>query len=504
MKHDKLSEAMEHISDRHIAEATASRKRTPWIGAVAAGLALCILLGAVFAPGGNTQPQADPQDHLIQTTPVLRPTPMDPPFEPLQPVEQLSHKYALAVADYPLMSPYPTEYTNDTYTKWASDQRSMHNQPLGYADSLHSAWGQLLPALLKGETGKNTACSPVNLYMALAMLAETSGGESRQQILDLLGAENINALRTQANHIWRGHYNNDGLSKSIMGSSLWLDDDCKYNEATVKLLAENYHASVFQGDLATDTMSEALRSWLNEQTDGLLQQQAQELSFDPQTVLALATTLCYQVQWKNEFNDTLNTQQVFHSPQGDYMETFMHQELTYGPYYWGAGFGAVSLPLQDGSQMWLFLPDEGVSPQEIAGEVAQFLAQNPSAGNSGYENKKSVRVQLTVPKFDVSGDLNAVDMLKALGVTDVFDSVKADFTPMMPETKGAFVGSVSHAARVKIDEQGVTAAAYTVILECGAAMPPADEVVFTLDRPFMFCVESSAGVPLFAGIVNEP
>jgi hypothetical protein len=27
---------------------------------------------------------------------------------------------------------------------------------------------------------------------------------------------------------------------------------------------------------------------------------------------------------------------------------------------------------------------------------------------------------------------------------------------------------------------------------------------FTLDRPFLFCVESRDGLPLFAGIVNEP
>ena len=154
--------------------------------------------------------------------------------------------------------------------------------------------------------------------------------------------------------------------------------------------------------------------------------------------------------------------------------------------------------------MWLILPDEGISPEEITEEVAQFLAQNPNSTPGGYKNKKTVRVKLSVPKFDVSGDLDAVETLKKLGITDVFSANKADFTPVLPDTKGVVVGSVSHAARVKIDEKGVTAAAYTVILECGAAMPPTDEVEFTLDRPFLFCVESRVGVPLFAGIVNEP
>lgn len=502
MKHEKLSEAMEQLSDRHIAEAAASkRKRLPWVGAVAAVLVVCILLGAVLHP--QTKPQSTLQSPKDS---VLLPTPTDPPFSALQPVEAQSHKYAVSVANYPVMSPYPTsdQYDTDAYIKYAQDNRAMHNQPLGYADNLRSTWTQLLPELLSGKPGQNTACSPANLYMALAMLAETAGGESRSQILRFLGAADMEALRQQAHHLWRGHYNNNGLNKSILGSSLWLDDSCKYNESTVKLLSENYYASVFRGDLSAEEMSVALRSWLNEQTDGLLQNQAQELSFDPQTVLALATTLCYQVQWKNEFYDELNTQQVFHSPNGDYEETFMHQELTYGPYYWSEHFGAISLPLEDGSQMWLILPDEGISPEEITEEVAQFLAQNPNSTPGGYENKKTVRVKLSVPKFDVSGDLDAVETLKKLGITDVFSADKADFTPVLPDTKGVVVGSVSHAARVKIDEKGVTAAAYTVILECGAAMPPTDEVEFTLDRPFLFCVESRVGVPLFAGIVNEP
>ena len=42
---------------------------------------------------------------------------------------------------------------------------------------------QTLRALLTGT--ENRVCSPMNLYIALAMLAETTGGQSRQQILEL-------------------------------------------------------------------------------------------------------------------------------------------------------------------------------------------------------------------------------------------------------------------------------------------------------------------------------
>ena len=43
-----------------------------------------------------------------------------------------------------------------------------------------------------------------------------------------------------------------------------------------------------------------------------------------------------------------------------------------------------------------------------------------------------------------------------------------------------------------------------MMLNCGSAMPPDDEIDFVLDRPFLFVIESNDGLPLFVGVVNEP
>ena len=87
------------------------------------------------------------------------------------------------------------------------------------------------------------------------------------------------------------------------------------------------------------------------------------------------------------------------------------------------------------------------------------------------------------------------------GVTDAFDGTKADFTPLTDN--GAVVDSVMQAARVKIDEDGVEAAAYTEIAAADSAMmeiPPT--VKMELDRPFLFVIFDNNNVPLFVGTVN--
>ena len=113
-------------------------------------------------------------------------------------------------------------------------------------------------------------------------------------------------------------------------------------------------------------------------------------------------------------------------------------------------------------------------------------------------------VHLSVPKFDISSDMELTQQLKNLGITDIFLPGTADFSPIIPENDGGCVDQVKHAARVAIDEEGVTAAAFTVILRDGAGMPPSDEMDFVLDRPFLFVIESQDGLPLFAGVVNQP
>lgn len=472
----KLSEALDHISDKHIAEAASakSRRRYQIPAAIAAILALVLVISLLIQPlmpgtSGNVT---------------------------------LSSQFLVAEPQYPEMAPYPVDYDEDRSNAWFNQQRELHNQPEGYADSLDPYFAALTGQLLSNTDGKNAACSPVNIYLALAMLAETTDGDSRQQILDLLGADSIKDLRTQAEQVWKGHYNDDGLTTSILANSLWLEEGYIYNKETVDRLADSYYASVFQGDLGSEEMNQVLRDWINHQTGNLLQDQTQDLKLDPQTVLALVSTLHYQVQWQESFQEKANTEAVFHGTAGDTTETFMKQTFIYNPYYWSDNFGAVYLNLEDNSRMWLILPDEGVTPEELlsSGEAMTFLRQNAYE----YENQKPLMIHLSVPKFDISSDLEISRQLKDLGITDVFIPGTADFTPIIPENDGGYVSQVKHATRVAINEEGVTAAAFTVILRAGAAMPPKDEMDFVLDRPFLFIIESQDGLPLFAGVVNQP
>lgn len=503
---ENLNEALEHISDRHLAEAIEYHKRPAlrrWLGAIAAVLAVIIAWGAIWH---NWPKKNEPEVPLIQgTVPSLIPAPA-----PLTPPNELGIKSLVAAPMYPVLTKCPnysdpstySDYDNyfDAYDAWWKEQRQIYDQPRGYADSLDSFFATSIPEFLSGEG--NRAYSPLNVYMAMAMLAQTTGGNSRQQILDLFGVDSIEALQTQADHVWTAHYRDDGRSESLLANSVWLDTVFPYKEENVQTLADKFYASVFHADLGTDESDQLLRDWLNSQTGGLLTEQANNLKLDPATVFALASTCYFSAGWSSEFDPEKNEDRVFHCKDADLMTQFMNKTIQIGTYYWGEDFGAVKLGLNGNNAMWLILPDEGKTVEDVlqSGEYWE-LTQNYWK----WERQKELKVNLSLPKFDISTQADLIDGMKNLGITDVFSPDTSDFSAIT-EMSRLFVGKIDHAVRVAIDEEGVIAASYTVVEMTASGLPsiPEDEIDFTLDRPFVFLVTSQDNLPLFTGVVEQP
>lgn len=421
-------------------------------------------------------------------------------------------KYQLAAAQYPQMAQYPDESKfikldgdfdsegfSEVFDAWQTDRRKQLDQSKEYTDALDGYLRAVIPQLLTGGTGENKACSPINIYMALAMLAEITDGESRAQLLALLGSSNLDALRAEAAAVWNANYCDDGAVTSILASSLWLSDQINFKQETMDALAQYYYASSFRGEMGSAAFDRALQEWINQQTGGLLEEQASGLTMDKETILALATTIYFRAKWDGEFSEERTSPDTFHARSGDMTCDFMHQGGT-NTYYWSDRFSAVAKRLENSGAMWFLLPDEGVTPEELLADEAtlDFLLSGGESAESKY-----LIVNLSVPKFDIASDLDLTDSLKKMGIADVFDPAVSDFSPMTDDTE-AYLSQAKHAARVAIDEEGVTAAAYTVMMMGGAGAPPEEEVDFVLDRPFVFAITGVDGLPLFVGVVHQP
>lgn len=463
MKRYKQANEGVHAPEELKARAAGAPKasRRGWMGAVAAVLALAVIAGIILWPSGDA----------------------------------LAHAAVIAQADYPKSAPY----SGSSKGQEASARREAA-QAIGALDDFYSA---TMGQFLGNSGGKNVVYSPLNTYMALAVLAELTDGESRAQILELLGVPDIDSLRIQASALWAANYVNDGAVTSIPAASLWLNEDITFVRKTMNTLADTYYASSYRGEMGSDELNQALRDWLSEQTGGLLKEYADGMALDADTVLAVATTLYFQAKWAAGFRQDNNTQRTFHSADGDMTAEFMNQSCVFSTYYWADGFTACGKQFELGGAMamWFILPDEGVSVDDLLadGQVAEFLS-----APSDWENQSQLLVNFSMPKFNVSSQADLIGGLKALGVTDVFDPERSDFTPMARNLDGIYVSQITHAARVTVDEYGCEAAAFTIIAANGGLPASDEEVDFVLDRPFLFAVTGETGQLLFVGVVNRP
>ncbi len=482
MKKETLQNAVGNLSEELINEASENKKVKKidfikWSSLVAALLIIAIVSVIFIEPFGGSK---TPQILSTQGLNVIEP-------------------------QYPEMNKYPsdTEMSNwenyeAAFKAWRADKEKQQNQYKGYNEGLENYLKAAVKEFLKDSGNENKAFSPMNLYFALGMLSEVTEGESRKEILNLLGSRDINSLRKQAKAIWNANYSDDGVSTSLLGSSIWIDNSLAVYDTPLNSLKENYFASSYYGDIGSEEVNEALRNWLNEHTGNFLKESVSDLELQPNTLLALASTVYFKDRWNVEFGKNSTETDVFYTTENEVEAEFM-SGWEFGSFYVSDNFSAYKKAFKNGGGMWFILPDESTNVENILNEdkTLDFIANN----GEGSENKE-ILVNLKIPKFDVTSDVNLSEGLKNLGLSDLFEYGKADFSALT-DTDLA-VSSARQSARVKIDEEGVEAAAFTIITAEGGAILPDDEVDFILNRPFIYAITGADGLPLFAGVINNP
>ncbi len=359
----------------------------------------------------------------------------------------------------------------------------------GLWDSL-SGFSARSASLALGGRSDNALYSPVSLWFALALCAESAQGETRAALLDALGLPECAAAGAKA--LYNNLYQDNEMGALKPSISFWINEDFSVNQDFLDQAAEDFYAHSYLCDFSA-AAGEAMGDWLKEATGGLLGGQTVETA--PETLMTLFSALYYSDQWIDEFQKDRNTEGEFHNADGTVSQA-EYMNRTYSSHGWqyGEGWLSTGLSLKNGSAMYFVLPDEGVTPGDLLADretLAEILAQD---GDGGWGE-----VVLQVPKFQVSDSLDLRDTVAGLGAGIVFDEARADFSNLSEDA--LCLSSVKQETTLSIDEKGVTAAAFTQIDYVGAA-PPDGRAELILDRPFLFFV-TAGSVPLFVGMVNQ-
>jgi serpin B len=280
-------------------------------------------------------------------------------------------------------------------------------------------------------------------------------------------------------------------------NALWGQQDYTFRQEYLDALARNYGAGLRLVDFVNETEGsrQAINGWVSEQTEGRIEELVPQGALDDLTRLVLTNAIYFNAAWAEPFIKEATRNGDFFLLDGGTVEVPLMRQIAAVRYARGEGYQAVELPY-DGNElsMVILLPDTGgfEAFEESLDQARLALI----LGELGYS-----RIDLTMPRFEMTSEFSLTDALTALGMPAAF-SASADFSGI-DGTQELFIADVLHQAFVSVDEAGTEAAAATAVI---AATSSAEEPpVVRIDRPFIFVIRDiETGALLFVGRTLHP
>ena len=345
--------------------------------------------------------------------------------------------------------------------------------------------------VLSGQEG-SVCYSPISLYFALALCTTGAEGQTGEELLALLHAENSETLAEQCSRLYRLNYTDNQISKLKIANSLWLEKEQEFREDFLQTASQRFYASIYTADFRDERTGSAMGEWVSNNTNGMLSPQ---FSVDPEQIMAVLNTVYFYDEWIDPFQENRTENGTFYKADGG-TETcdFMHQTFGSHSFSLGKNFTRSSLGMKNAGGMTFVLPDEGVDVRSLV-ETPEALREALTGGEGS-----NGEVIWSIPKFALGTSIQLKETLKDLGVSRAFTQ-EAEFAKITDGT--AFLSNVVQETRISINEKGVEASAFTKIDYAGSAQPQG-RAEMILNRPFLYAVYAQTGDLLFVGICENP
>ena len=354
--------------------------------------------------------------------------------------------------------------------------------------------------------------SPYSVSMALGMAHEGARGETAKQMAQVLhlpsDPESIHAFRpalltprSLPTFTDRGRGPEEPVFALNVANAAFAQAGWAYEAEFQRTLDFDYAAELREVDFAqTEAARKTINDWVAAKTKDRIKDIVPAGMPRPDTRLALANAIHFKAQWDEAFREEATKPEAFTVKAGTVVQAaMMHRTHRFS---WADAGDArlLEIPYRGGdTTMVVVLPNAKDGLDAVVKGMTGEKLQHAMEALGG------LKVALSLPKFTFTSQTDLSSVLPQMGMTDAFDSTKADFSGIT-KTEPLFIGAVLHKAFVAVDEKGTEAAAATVVLmRAGSAPRPEDPVNFVVDHPFLFLIRHPAsGAVLFLGRVDDP
>ena len=377
-----------------------------------------------------------------------------------------------------------------------------------YVDSLNSLSKDLYNKLFDDD---NKIYSTISIANCFSMLYEGAKEESKAELESFLHYDgSFNHREEIKKTLLRNAIDDKKLETYLdITQSFWSDtsfrDDLK--QTYIDTLTNYYFAEAFNGDLSSDAMHGALADYINDKTRGFLNVKKDDFK-DFGGVLWLLNTIYLKSQWSEVFQESANIKDEFTNLDTSKKEVTFMRKSEEGMYQKKDTYVIASLPMRYGLCFNVLLPNKDSNYKNV---LTNETALNDLHNFTSYKHSKDsvgATINFKVPQFKIQKSIDLTSLLQKMGVNYIFDRDLANLRDIanLKPNENLFVSKAKHEAGIELKNEGLEAAAYTIIEVSKATSVdpgPMKYIDFFMDRPFAYTVTNQDGIALFTGVVTN-
>jgi len=362
---------------------------------------------------------------------------------------------------------------------------------------------------------KNIFISPSSIYHTLMLAYFGALGDTQTELAEGLGFESLSKSEVLKTYMFDRAYQAVRERTPELGyvfqhaNKLYFEKRLKLNECLRMTLQEQIEPTDFKN--SPEEARVQINTWVESLTKGNIKNLVPEGYVDSTTKAALVNAAYFKGQWTSKFKEEDTKLGNFYVKRDKIrMVHFMKQKGNFN-YYTSEELQAhvVELPYQGNHvSMVVILPpflDDGL--QETVKRMTPETLQAVMAEiKSDYFKVDGLDV--TLPKFSISGSLELTEPLANLNISRLFGPgsdlsgfVDAD---SLEQGEAIHPESAQHKAFIEVNEEGTEAAAATALLGFRSARPLFHSQ-FKADHPFLFLIyDKQVDTILFFGVYQHP
>ncbi|CAH8825240.1 unnamed protein product [Trichobilharzia szidati] len=351
--------------------------------------------------------------------------------------------------------------------------------------------------------------SPMSVFLLLTTLLGSGGtkGNTKLQIANAVGVYEEKGKQKAASKIFNSIYKNlteekaSGENIITIGNGMFVKEGAKVKEKFVTTMKRNFDSEVANVDFtAQESTRKTINAWVSNKTNKLIP----ELFTKPlstATILALINTLYFKGKWKKPFSNRSTAVKTFKpSNQPIIKISMMHisETIEYGKFE-HFNIHMISKPFTNARFTFVVILPTEPGRLEYPDKVLRGEIELPEL----MKQLQQTQVTLGLPRFKLDTSLDLVGTIKSMGVTDLFDPKRADLSGITKAKISADV--LKQSASIKVNEEGVEAAAATVLSISLTSVRNQKPIPFNVNESFVcFIYDKVLNTPLFAGRVITP